>query len=173
MSFTLADQYYLQALAHYPYSQNEVLIALGYALSYDEYHPQAHCLMGRLLMEQVKDYRLAAHHFEISLIHAPDFVDTYKYYSLLMIWVGQYESAEALIRRGMKVPGMRTSVMQYNRAVLFEMQGRLDHAIRMMRVAAMTECTVEGHEFLEGEIARLKNKATTLQSPQILCESTE
>lgn len=171
MSLSLADQYYLQALENYPWCPNEVIIALGYALSYDEDHPQAHCLMGRLLMEKVKDYPAAAHHFEISLLHGPEHVDTYKYYSLLLVWLGNYEKAETLIRRGLKVPGMQRSVLKYHRALLFEMQGRIDHALAMMRIALLTESTADGQIALEGELERLRKKARALRRSKSTCES--
>jgi tetratricopeptide (TPR) repeat protein len=159
MSSSLADQYYLQALEQYPWSPNEVIIALGYALSYDEDHARAHCLMGRLLMELVKDYQLAAHHFEISLLNEPEYVETYKYYSLLQIWLGNFEKAEIIIRRGMKVPGMQRTCLKYNRALLFEVQGRFQHAVAMLRIALLTETTVNGQAFLERELERLEKKA--------------
>ena len=159
MSHSLADQYYLQALERYPWNLSDVLISLGYALSYDEDHTQAHCLMGRLLMEQVKDYKLAAHHFEISLLNGPEYVDTYKYYSLLLIWLGEFDKAESVIRRGMKVPGMHSASLKYNRAILFELQGHLDLALAMMRIALLSETSADGQSLLESEVERLKRKA--------------
>lgn len=171
MSSSLADQYYLQALEHYPFNPKEVIIALGYALSYDEDHPQAHCLMGRLLMESVKDYPRAAHHFEVSLLHGPDYVETYKYYSLLLIWLGRYDRAEAVIRRGLKVPGMHRAQLKYHRVLLYELQGRIEHAMAMLKITILTDTTSEGQQFLENEMKRLKKKAGASRWQKSTCKS--
>ena len=158
MNLSLADQYYLQALEGYPYCLSDVITALGYALSYDEDHGPAHCLMGRLMMEKVKDYDLAAHHFEISLLNDPGHVDTYKYYSMLHIWLGRYDRAEALIRRGLKVPGMETAALKYNRAILYETQGKTERAaIEIIHVIQISTRS-EAQEYLEQELDRLKRK---------------
>lgn len=166
MSYSLADQYFLQALEHYPYCLSDVIIALGYALSYDENHPRAHCLMGRLMMEKVKDYPQAAHHFELSLLYGPEHVDTYKYYSMLQIWLGNYEKAEALIRRGMKVPGMEIAALKYNRAILHEIQGNIPRAIEEMKHVIHGATRIEAQIYLENELARMLRKANTRQLPE-------
>lgn len=166
MSTTLADQYYLQALESYPYCLNDVIIALGYALSYDDNHPQAHCLMGRLMMEKIKDYKLAAHHFEVSLLHDPEHVDTYKYYSMLQIWLGKYDKAEVLIRRGLTVPGMEAAALKYNRAILLETQGKIDRAITQMIHVIQIASRAEAQEYLERELERLKRKKFRLHLSQ-------
>jgi tetratricopeptide (TPR) repeat protein len=155
---SLADQYYLQALDHYPYCLTDAIAALGYALSYDENHPQAHCLMGRLMMEKVKDYHVAAHHFEISLLYGPEFVDTYKYYSMLQIWLGKYDKAEAIIRRGLKVPGMETAALKYNRAILYETQGNIARAMNEIRNVIQIVTNPDAQTHLEGELQRMKRK---------------
>lgn len=155
---SLADQYYLQALDHYEFCLTDAITALGYALSYDEYHPQAHCLMGRLMMEKVKDYHRAAHHFEICLLYGPEFVDTYKYYSMLQIWLGKYDKAEAIIRRGLKVPGMETANLKYNRAILYETKGNIERAIFEIRNVIQCVTNPDAQVYLEAELDRMKRK---------------
>lgn len=163
---TLADQYYLKAAESYPYCLHDVIIALGYALSYDEDHAPAHCLMGRLMMEKIKDYNLAAHHFEVSLLSDPAFVDTYKYYSMLQIWLGRYDRAEALIRRGLTVPGMETASLKYNRAILYEIQGKPERAaIEIIHVIQST-ARAKTQEKLEEELDRLKRKIALAKTPK-------
>ncbi len=162
MYLSLADQYYLQALDHYPYCLTDAIAALGYALSYDENHPQAHCLMGRLMMESVKDYHLAAHHFEISLLYGPQYVDAYKYYSMLQIWLGRYDKAEAIIRRGLKVPGMETAALKYNRAILYETQGKTRRAVTQLIHVIQIATNPDAQVYLEGELKRMKRKVKSL-----------
>ncbi|WP_224994460.1 OprD family porin [Cesiribacter sp. SM1] len=47
MAVSLADQYYIRALNCYPYSPEDVLENLNYALSHDGGHARANCLIGR------------------------------------------------------------------------------------------------------------------------------
>ena len=53
------DKYLFQALDNYPYSLEETVESLDYALSYDEKNTVALCLYGRLYAEQLKHYETA------------------------------------------------------------------------------------------------------------------
>ena len=59
MDLTLADQYYLKAVDNYPYCREFVVEKLNYAVSCDDEHLQALCLLGRLYMYELKEYRAA------------------------------------------------------------------------------------------------------------------
>ena len=59
MALTLADQYYIKALAGYGYDLEEVVENLNYALSYDHEHSGANYLMGKVYMEQFQKFDLA------------------------------------------------------------------------------------------------------------------
>ncbi|NNG27070.1 MAG: hypothetical protein HKM87_06060, partial [Ignavibacteriaceae bacterium] len=53
MSITLADTFYLKALDLYPFELDQVIEALNYAISYDNDHAGAHCLLGKLNLYQL------------------------------------------------------------------------------------------------------------------------
>lgn len=94
MELTTAYQYYLKAKSAYPYDLGEVAEMLDYALSYDDECAPALCLMGQIQMEALKDFDAAEHYFQRALIADPRYVDTYKYLSKLLIWIGSIAKAE-------------------------------------------------------------------------------
>ena len=81
MSISIADTYYLKAVSNYPWNLDEATENLNYALSYDEHHAPANCLMGRLYMEILKDFDKAGSYFEQAIINDLQYVDTYKWFS--------------------------------------------------------------------------------------------
>ena len=48
MGLSIADQYYVKAFDNYPFEIENTVENLSYALSYDEHHVQANCLMGQV-----------------------------------------------------------------------------------------------------------------------------
>ena len=133
MSLTLADQYFLKASDHYAYDMEQTVESLNYALSYDEMHPAANCLMGRLLMEKLKRFSEAIHCFERAMVEDPNYVDTYKFYSLLLIWMGKLDKANRIIEIGFTKTGMPKLVMIKRKATVLEAQGKIKEAIKEKR----------------------------------------
>ena len=158
MDITLADQYYLKAKDAYPYSMNEVLENLNYALSYDDIHPQANCLMGMVQMFQLKNYVKAAESFDMSLMHDGAYIETIKHYALLKIWTGDHRGANKLITYGLKVPGMDTSVLYYFLGIQQEINGNLRSAKQLYRQAVIMSTDSYKSSFYESQIIRVKGK---------------
>jgi hypothetical protein len=77
---------------------------------------------------------------------------------MLQIWLGRYDKAESLIRRGLLVPGMDTTYMKYNRAILLETQGNIERAAIQMIHLIQTAPHATAQEYLEHELERLKRK---------------
>ena len=74
MGTTLADEYFLKAWSNYPFCAEDALEPLNYALSFDEEHAPSLCLMGRLQMEILKNFKTAKHYFECALLADSDYV---------------------------------------------------------------------------------------------------
>ena len=115
MSVKLADQFYLKALENFPYNYSEVYEALDKALLYMPNHPQANCLKGRLYMEIFFDFEYAEQFFEKAIKADLNYVETYKWFSLLKIWQGQYEQALKMIDYSLKVKGMDCATMLFRK----------------------------------------------------------
>lgn len=158
MVLSLADQYYLKALENYPFGLEFTIENLNYALSYDENHAPANCLMGRLYMYQLKDFEKARQCFYKSLVGNINFPDTYKYYSLLRIWEGEYIRALAIIDRGLKVKGMDRSILYIHKAMIHEWKFEFKEAKAVLKQAKL--CSVDQCRLnqLNEDLRRIKKK---------------
>lgn len=157
MSLTIADQFYLKALDNYPWDLESSIENLNYALGYDD-HAQTNCLMGRLYMDYLKDYHLASEYFQQALLVDMYFIDTYKYFSLLKIWLGDYIGAKKLIQYGLKLKGMNPVILRSRMALIYECQGQLPLAKQSLR-QAMMECLCEEQSAeIFQQLSRIKRK---------------
>lgn len=158
MYLSLADQYYIKALDVYPYNLEYVMEHLQYALSYEEDHAQAVCLLGQIYMYQIKDYAYAIECLTRALHFDPNYPDTYKHLSQLHAWMGQYEQSEALIRQGMQVSGMDQFSLLRILALSHEYRGMLKQAKKIFRKAGIMAMTTENIDEKASDIKRVKCK---------------
>ncbi len=161
MDNTISNKYYLQAYEAYPYDLTEALESLSYALSYESTHAGAHCLLGRLNMEQLKQFEKAEYHFEQALISDINFVATYEHYSLLLITLREFKRAETLIKHAHTIKGVNVSVMFHREGLLNEYQKNFTQAKRLMKLAYNNSCNEEERSFLKNEFERVKTKLKT------------
>jgi tetratricopeptide (TPR) repeat protein len=167
MDITLADQYYLKALDSYPYCREFVIENLNYALSYDDKHAQALCLLGRLYMYELKEYRAAIACLQKALESDMNYPDTYKYLSLLKIWLSDYDGALKLINYGMKVEGMDISTLLLLKSLISECKGELDLAKTILKQAKLYSIDQELIDRIDRNIRRVKNKMKAMKPGKV------
>lgn len=158
MSNTLSNKYYLKALEAYPYDLTDAMESLNYALSYDSEHAGAHCLLGQLNMEQLKQYEKAEYHFDQALINDVNYTVTYEYYSLLSIYKKEYDKALKLIKYAYKIPAINMALMRHREAIIAEHQNELQKAKNLMKQAYHDSCNEEDRGFIKSELDRIKAK---------------
>ena len=61
------NMYLFKALDAYPYSLEETMESLNYALSYDPENAEALLLMAKVRAYQLRDYEGAKHYFELAM----------------------------------------------------------------------------------------------------------
>ncbi len=157
-NLTIADTYFLKAFDYYDYNLEVVVENIGYALSYDEEHAPTWCLKGRLMMDCMKNFKEAAHCFENAIFYDPNYIDTYKYYSLLLIWISDFEKAKIIINKSKRVKGMSRATIIHRSAMIYEYQGNIGEAIRIMKNGKLFSLTQSNYDFFNNEINRLKRK---------------
>ncbi len=158
MSNLISNKYYLQAVEAYPYDLTETAEALGYALSNDSSHAGAHCLLGQLHAEQLKQYDMASHHFEQALISNIEFTGTYEHYSEMLIHLGEYEKAQNMINHAYSIKGANIPMLLHKEGKLYETIGKLKKAKKRLKKAYKTSCNEEDRSFLKTELERVKEK---------------
>ena len=161
MSLNAADQYYLKALDHYPYDLEGTVEALSFALGHDEEHCQSNCLMGRIFMEQMKEYEMADYYFEKALMSDFNYPDTFKYYSLLKIWKGEFPKAQKIIDYSLRVRGMDRATMLHRKAMVYECTGKYLEAKLCLQQIKLIASNNEWVSYAEKELLRLKKKVKT------------
>ncbi|HMS67282.1 MAG TPA: hypothetical protein PKD18_04065 [Saprospiraceae bacterium] len=158
MGTTLADEYFLKAWSNYPFCAEDALEPLNYALSFDEEHAPSLCLMGRLQMEILKNFKTAKHYFECALLADSDYVETYKYYSLLLIWLGDLTNAERILKMGENKPGFSKLVAITRRASILENSGKVKEAILLLKTGRNLSNCSKTFDFFKDELIRLERK---------------
>jgi len=158
MDLTLADQYYLKAKGSYPWAIDDAIENLQYALSYDENHASANCLLGKVYMYQLKDYEKAAKCFYNALVGNINYPDTYKYFSLLRIWQGEYKRALIIIQKGLTIQGIDRSVLMLHLALIYELKGELEKAKMTLKQTKLFCIDPTREHQIKGNLSRLKKK---------------
>jgi len=158
MSLTLADQYYIKAIDNYPYNLEESVENLNYALSYGKDHAGVNCLMGRFYFEQLKDLETAEYYFQNALASDLSHLDTFVWYSMLLIQQRKFSSALKLINQSYKIKGVDLSVMFRLKALVYEYQKQYKKSIQLLKKAYQESFNEEDNQFIKSEIARVKKK---------------
>lgn len=159
-NLNIADTYFLKALDSYDYNIEEVVENIGYALSYDEEHAPAWCLQGRLMMDGMKNFKEAKRCFESAIFYDPTYIETYKYYSLLLIWTNDFEKAQIILNKSKRIKGMSLATIIHRSSMIHEYQGRIGEAIRIMNNGKLFSLTQDNYEFFNKEVIRLKRKVS-------------
>lgn len=159
-NLTVADTYFLKAQDNYGYTVDDVVENINYALSYDEEHAPTWCLKGRLFMDGMKNFKEAKRCFENAIFYDPMYIETYKYYTLLLIWTNDFEKAQIIINKGKRVTGMPLSFTIHRSALIYEFKGNIGEAIRIMKKGQMFSLNQADFDFFHNEIKRLNRKVS-------------
>lgn len=146
------------ALDNYPYELNEVLENLNYALSYDDNHAAALCLMGRLQMWYLKDYREAEYYLEKALTGEPNYSCALEQLVILYITQKRLNKAQRVLMHAQKLPTISRTFILHGMSRILETRGELKLAKHNLK-AALAEVNYK-HEgdYLNEEMTRLKAK---------------
>ncbi len=155
---TLADQYYIKALDQYPYSLEEAIENLGYALSQNNEHAGANYLMGKLHQEQMNDFAKAEQFYLKALAGNPDDLNVCMAYILLLIIVKEYDKAKNLITYANKLKGVDLSKTFSYQALICESQQDYEKALALFKEARLEAFNEESMSHLNNEIKRVKMK---------------
>lgn len=155
---SLANDYYLKAADHYPYDLAEFLESINYALSYNENHADAHCLMGQFYRDQLMKYEEATAHFDRALENDARHLPTYYQYIRLCIMTEEFEKAIKLIRFAQTIKGVYKSSLLHREAIILEIKGQFKEASKLLKIAIEKAYYSDDVRFYENERKRIKNK---------------
>ena len=154
----LATHYLIKAKDAYPYELAEALEALEYSLSYDDSNAAAHCLMGRMQLDQLKDYKQAFYHFEQALAADMEYYETYYYYADALIAYGSFEQAKKLLNYAKKISGICESCILQRRALIHEVKGDLIKSKKQLKKALQLSTNGSERYNLKEDLKRIQEK---------------
>ena len=158
MANTLANDYYLKALDNYPYCLPEFLEAINYALSYDENHADAHCLMGRFYMEELLKFDEAEAHFNSALENDVLHIITYYQYIRLMITIDDFDKAKRLIKFAKSIKGVSQTILLWRESNIYEIKGKFKKSLGCLNKALEISIFTCDIDFYKAEKTRVKEK---------------
>ncbi|HSD13275.1 MAG TPA: hypothetical protein VLB74_01365 [Flavobacterium sp.] len=157
------DKYLFQALDNYPYSLEETVESLDYALSYDDKNTIALCLYGRLYSEQLHRYEVAKEYFQQAIgidIHA---LEVYVHYIQALILNEDFAEAEKLIDFALTVKGINKAEILLKRVLLLESQRKFEDALEAISEVKVTTFSNDTSYETENAEKRLKEKIDLLK----------
>ncbi|SFU38528.1 hypothetical protein SAMN05216480_102131 [Pustulibacterium marinum] len=159
---TSIDKYLFQAMDSYPYSLEETLESLDYALSYDENNTMALCLYGRLYSEQLQKFDIAKSYFQKALSIDIQALEVYPYYIEALLFNEDYEEADTLIEFALKIKGINKIEIKLKEVLLHEMQQDLLKALELAKLLKLYVFNSEWNTVIEETEKRLKQKKKIL-----------
>lgn len=164
---TAADKYYLKARDSYPYDYDEALEALEYGLSCDDEHAGLLVLKARIYYTDLKRFDAAKECFELALYYDAAFIDTYYAYLDFALTTEDYPLMEKLVAKAMKQKGIDKAAVLYKEALMHEMCGRYDSAVKSLANARMYCTSGKSLTFYEEEAERVQEKERTVRARQL------
>ncbi|WP_300977097.1 hypothetical protein [Flavobacterium sp.] len=156
------DKYLFQALDNYPYSLEETIESLDYAMSYDAKNTTALCLYARIQTEQLQNYEAAKTYFQEALAINIDAVAVYPYYIETLLLNEDYEEASKLIDFALTIKGIDKMAILLKRVQLLERQHKIKAAIKVLKEVKLASFANDSFE-IDEVTKRLKAKKDLLK----------
>ena len=156
------DKYLFQALDNYPYSLEETIESLDYAMSYDAKNTTALCLYGRIQTEQLLNYEEAKRYFQEALAINIDAVAVYPYYLETLLLNEDFEEAAKLIDFALTIKGINKMAILLKKVQLLERQQDIKGAIKLMKEVKLVSFANDTYE-IDEVVNRLNAKKDLLK----------
>lgn len=154
----LATHYLIKAKDAYPYELADAMEALEYSLSYDDTNAAAHCLMGRMQLDQLKNYKEAFYHFEQALAADIDYCETYYYYADALVNYGDFDRAQKLLAYAKTIPGICKACILQRKSLIHEKKGDLIKAKKQLKKAMQISTNGNERYNLKEDLKRVQEK---------------
>lgn len=158
------DKYLFQALDNYPYSLEETIESLDYALAYNEKNTMALCLYGRVHAEQLQDYEEAKRYFQEALAINVYAVAVYPFYIDTLLLNEDLEEAMKLIEFALTLKGTDKVTIMLKKITLLEKHKQFESALELVKEIKILATNNDNSCQIEEAEKRLKAKSALLES---------
>tara|TARA_R110000868_G_scaffold411677_1_gene707380 strand:- start:2208 stop:2756 length:549 start_codon:yes stop_codon:yes gene_type:complete len=158
MALTIADTYYLKAKSAAGYDWDEVCESLNYALSYDENHCAALCLLGKIYAGNLNQYSEAFDCFDKVIAINNTYIDVYPIYAKYLILADEIEKATKLIEFAFTIKGISKGSLFWLSAYAAEIKENYKAGLIHLEKAKKHAFNDDYYSFIEDEENRIKKK---------------
>ena len=152
------DKYLFQALDSYPYSLQETIESLDYALSYDDKNTMALCLYGQVFSDQLLKYEEAKEYFQKALSINIYALEVYPFYIHILILNEDYEEAKKLIDFALTIKGINKIEILLKNVILLESQQKFKKALKVIKKVKLITVNTSYDYTIEETEKRLNKK---------------
>lgn len=153
------DKYLFQALDNYPYSLEETIESLDYALSYDDKNTMALCLYGRVQADQLLKYEEAKEYFQRAISININALEVYPFYIQTLILNEDFAEAMKLINFALTIKGINKVEIILKKAMLFESQQNFKKALKAVKKAKQATLNSDYSYLIDETEKRLNEKS--------------
>lgn len=151
------DILFIQALDSYSYDLEQCMEKLQYVLGGND-HAGANNLMGRIYHERLNDYASAREYYHQALRIDHEYVETYYYYSLLLIDVCDYKEALHVLEVGFSLAQTDKARLNYAQAILLEKQEQFKEAKKHLKKSKHLALNNDHRYFVDNQLRRVNEK---------------
>ena len=152
------DKYLFQALDSYPYSLEETIESLDYALSYDDKNTMALCLYGQVFSDQLLKYEEAKEYFQKALTINIYALEVYPFYIHTLILNEDFEEAKKLIDFALTIKGINKIEILLKKVMFLESQQEFKKALKIIKKVKLITINTSYDYTIEESEKRLNKK---------------
>ncbi len=152
------DKYLFQALDSYPYSLEETIESLDYAMSYDDKNTMALCLYGQVFSDQLLKYEEAKEYFQKALSINIYALEVYPFYIHTLILNEDYEETIKLIDFALTIKGINKTEILLKKVMLLESQQEFKKALKVIKKVKLSTIHTSYDYTIEETEKRLNKK---------------
>jgi len=167
------NKYLLKALESYNYNLEETVESLNYALSYEPENAQALRLMGKVHVDYLKEYDLAAHYYSEAIAANMDLVQAYTEYVHVLILKEDYVHAMRVISYAITVKGTDKAVLYMQYAAVLEELRKYSLALKVIDQAYLHAYNSDFTYYLDRMTSRIKEKIKRIQPKKQAASKTK
>ncbi len=154
----MSDSFPKNASRGYDADWEEACESLHYALSYEEDHPAALCLLGNINAECFSNYEIAFECFDKVISNHPEYLEVYYVYARILIWADEIERSQRLIYHALKLKGIDKAQLYCILGQGLEIKRQYRLAKRILDQAILETYNDSYIDFLKDEKRRIQKK---------------
>ncbi len=120
--------------------------------------------IGWIYETKYKDFPNAEKYYKQAIDYMPDYLASYYNYAIVLSTLKKWDELTALLNKALTIPGINSSTIQNEFAIMYEAQGNYDEAINAYKKYAASTFDDKQLETAKASIERCKKKRDIFNS---------